>query len=672
MAYMHWMAAAFCCALAIVPTCRAQASFRPAKLAALPLTDVRIEDKLWASRMETNRTRTLEVVYRKLIEHGNIRNLAIAAGKQKGQFEGPFWADSDVYKWLEGASYTLAGRRDAALEAKVDEVIALMAAAQMPDGYLDTHFQVLDPAGRWTNLAFFHEMFCAGHLIEAAVAHYEATGRKTLLDIAVKLADHIDRTFGPGKRGGQPGHEEIELALVKLSRATGEPRYLRLAQFFLDSRGQKPSYFEREYQRLDPSKTYAFLGRRITTRTLQDELFHQSGGKLDTSYSQDHLPVRQQDKVVGHAVRAMYLYSGMADVAADARDQGLLTALDRLYRDLTGKRMYLTGGIGPSAQNEGFTTDYDLPNETAYQETCASIGVAMWTSRMLALTGDGRYADIMETALYNAFPAGVSLTGDTFFYDNPLYSGGKTARQEWFAVPCCPTNVVRTIPSLGKYIYSQSDDGLWVNLYVRSRATARLKGETFAVAQETDYPWSGTVRVKISKAPAAETALHLRVPGWSESAEFRVNGKPVKPAIDKSYATLDRHWAEGDTVEVEFPMEVQRIEANPHVAEDRGRVALRRGPMIYCLEQADQSVDLDRLVLPGNARFESHFEAGLLGGVSVITGAAMAKPAVNWDGTLYRPLRGAPGTPVTFRAVPYAAWGNRGPGKMTVWIGTGN
>lgn len=643
--------------------CPAQEAMRSVRLIALPLTSVRVTDTFWAPRIEVNRNRTLDVVRKKLLETGAIQNFDVASGKTPGRHRGPFWSDSDVYKWLEGVSYSLAARRDTGLESQANEVIAKIAAAQMPDGYLDTYFQLVHPDMRWKFLAFGHEMFSAGHLLEAAVAHYEATGNKSLLDVARKVADHIDSTFGPGKRDGQPGHEEIELSLVKLSRATGEPRYLRLGQFFIDQRGQKPSFFEREYTALDPVRTTGFLGRQITFRTLYDEFFRKEPNRFDTQYSQDHLPARQQDKVVGHAVRAMYFYSGMADVAGESHDQGLFDALLRLYRDLTTKRMYVTGGIGPSAENEGFTRDYDLPNATAYQETCASIGVAMWAQRMLALTGDGKYADSMELALYNGFPAGVSLAGDTFFYDNRLYSGGGVKRSDWFTVPCCPTNVVRILPSISKYIYSQSDDALWVNLYVEGQAKAGV-----TVSQKTDFPWQGSAKLTVSKPSADEYGLFLRVPGWARKAEFKLNGKPVEPPVDKGYARFHRRWAEGDVIDVSFEMPVDRLEANPNVLEDRGRVALRRGPLIYAFEQADNQADIDRIILPRGVRFDARYEPGLLSGVAVVTAQAMLKPAASWEDRLYRPAPESLQGPVAVRAIPYCAWANRGPGKMAVWV----
>jgi uncharacterized protein len=639
------------------------------KLTDLPFKQVKIDDQFWGPRIETNHRRTIDAVLKKNEESGAIQNLAIAAGRAKGEHRGPFWADSDVYKWLEGASYSLALKPDPALEAKVDEIINLIASAQQPDGYLDTYFQLVDPKGKWTNLAFFHEDFNAGHLFEAAVGHYESTGKRTLLNVAIKNADLFDSIFGPGKRDGIPGHEGIELALVRLYRVTGEKRYLQLAQFFIDGRGQKPSYFEREYQRLDPTKTTMFLGRKITTRTLADEFFRKDPNKFDTSYSQDHLPVREQTEVVGHAVRAMYLFSGMADVAYENGDKGLLEALDRLHHNVTTRRMYVTGGIGPSGENEGFTTDYDLPNEKAYQETCASIGMMMWNHRLFKLSGDGRYADFVEHLLYNAVLAGVSFSGDQFCYVNPLYSSGKAKRHAWFSVPCCPTNVVRVLPSLGKYIYSQSEDGLWVNLYIPGGVATKLaKGGDLTLSQSGNYPWEGNVQLKVGLATPREFKINLRIPGWAKGATIKINGEAIKPSIINGYARIDRRWANNNTIDLALPMEVQRLEANPNVAEDRGKVALRRGPLIYCLEEPDQKVDLDLIVLPGDAKLESHFEPGLLNGITVITGQGLQTSTKGWENQLYRPATAPQREPIPIKAIPYYAWGNRQYGKLAVWI----
>jgi hypothetical protein len=639
------------------------------KLTDVSFKQVRIDDKFWNPRIETNHKKTLEAVYRKNTESGAIQNLAIAAGKAKGQHRGPFWADSDVYKWLEGASYTLALTPDPTLEAKVDEVISLIAAAQDKDGYLDTYIQLANPQARWTNLAFFHEDFNAGHFFEAAVAHYESTGKRTLLDVAIRNADLWASTFGPGKRDGIPGHEGIELALVRLYRATVENRYLQLAQFFIDGRGQKPSFFEREYERLDPRKTANFLGQVRTVRHWQDWMFRKDPNKFDTSYAQDHLPVRQQTEVVGHAVRAMYLFSGMTDIAYETGDQGLIDALNRLHHNLTAKRMYVTGGIGPSAENEGFTNDYDLPNEDAYQETCASIGMMMWNHRLLKLTGDGRYGDFVEQLLYNAVLAGVSFNGDNFCYVNPLASSGKAKRHDWFTVPCCPTNVVRILPALGGCIYSRSDDGLWVNLFIQSTVqTNLLDGTAVTLAQTGNFPWDGAISVRVDVSTSKEFNINVRVPGWAPGARVEINGTEAKTSITGGYARIQRRWSNGDVIELNLPMEAQRLEANPQVLQDRGKVALRRGPLIYCLEQADQTADVDRIVLPSGARLESQFEPQLLNGVTTVSAQALQISTEGWENQLYRKLVAAEREPVRIKAIPYYAWGNRELGKFVVWI----
>ena len=642
------------------------------KLTDVSFKQVRINDKFWNSRLDINHRRTLEAVYRKNTESGAIQNLAIAAGKAKGQHRGPFWADSDVYKWLEGASYTLALTPDPELEAKVDEVISLIAGAQQKDGYLDTYIQLANPQAKWANLAFFHEDFNAGHFFEAAVAHYESTGKRTLLDVAIRNANLWASVFGPGKRDGIPGHEGIELALVRLYQATYERRYLQLARFFIDGRGRKPSFFEREYERLDPARTANFLGQVRTIRHWQDRMFRKDPTKFDTSYSQDHLPVRQQTEVVGHAVRAMYLFSGMADVAYETGDQGLLEALDRLHHNVTTKRMYVTGGIGPSSENEGFTMDYDLPNEHAYQETCASIGMMMWNHRLLKLNGQGRYADLMELLLYNAVLAGVSFNGDQFCYVNPLASSGKAKRHDWFSVPCCPTNIVRILPSLGHYIYSQSEDALWVNLYIQSDVTTKLSsGTEIKLSQTGNYPWDGQIRLKMEVLTPREFSLNLRIPGWAKGVTAKLNGRPTPLSESGGYARVHRQWTNADEIALNIPIETERLEAHPQVVEDRGKVALRRGPLIYCLEQPDHSVDVERIVLSRSVKLESHFESQLLKGVTVITGQGAQISAGGWENRLYRPLAPASPQAVSIKAIPYYAWGNRQLEKFVVWVPSG-
>ena len=644
----------------------------PIRLTALPLADVKVEDDFWSPRIETNRTKTLPHTLAQLEETGSVANFEIAAGMAKGEFSEPYWADSDVYKWLQGASYHLALQRDPELEAKVDNVIGKIAAAQRRDGYLNTHVQLVTPQKRWKNLGFYHEMYSAGHLFEGAAAHFEATGKRTFLDVATKLADNIDSVFGPGKRNGIPGHEEIELGLIDLYQVTGEERYLRLAEFFLNGRGQKPSVFELEYEQLSPTKTEGFLGRVVPVRGLHDRMYRRNPERFDTSYAQDHLPVREQTEAVGHAVRAMYLYSAMADVVYETGDQSLMDALLKLHDNVTLRRMYVTGGIGPSEHNEGFEKDYDLPNQSAYQETCATVGLALWNHRMLQLTGDGRYSDVAELALYNSFLGGVSLEGRTFCYANPMQADAGFKRSPWFSVPCCPSTIVRTFPRLGKYIYSQAraKNDLWVNFYIASTAKATIGGSEVLFRLSTEYPWNGDIRLEPELDGPVEFALHLRIPGWAESYSLRLDGQQIRATELNGYVHIEREWSPGDTIELSLPMKVERIEAHPNVVTNRGKVALRRGPIIYSLEEADNTADLDTVVLPADAQLTGRFEPDLFNGVYVITAIGLARDTDSWGDELYRPRGPGGGEEIEVRAVPYAFWGNRGVGKMIVWLDT--
>jgi DUF1680 family protein len=642
------------------------------KIREIPLKQIVIEDKFWSPRLETNRTRTLDHVYRELEETGCVRNFDIAAHKATGTFGGPWWADSDVYKWIEGASYVLGSHPDPELANRVDALIARIAAAQQPDGYLNTHVQIEEPDLRFKDLAFFHEDFSSGHLIEAAVAHYEATGKRSLLDVAVKLSNCYDATFGPGKRDGLSGHEGIELAWVRLYRATGDERYLRLAEFYLNERGQKPSIFEREYNDLPANRDVLWReGRTIKLRYPQDHLYLAHPPVFDTSYAQDNLPVREQSVAVGHAVRAMFLYSGMADVVYETGDQGLLAALNRLYDSVTLRRMYVTGGIGPSAHNEGFTDDYDLPNENAYQETCASAGMVLWNFRMFKLTGDGRYIDMLERSLYNAVLAGVSLQGNTFCYATPLACDSKFQRQPWFEVPCCPTTAARFFPSIGRYAYSQSPDGVWVNLYIGGQVNATLpNGAKVTLKQATEYPWSGDVRLVYRADAPQEFTLYLRVPAWAAAPSFTLNGKPCRHDISRGYAAIRRTWTNGDVLKLSVPLNIVKVEANPQVLQSRGEIALQRGPMIYCLEQPDNRYGIDRIALPADAKLSARFESGLMGGAITITGEGRLLDEASWANELYRPVQAPSRRPIPVTAIPYCLWGNRGQQKMKVWIRT--
>jgi DUF1680 family protein len=650
---------------------KGKAALLPAgsRLTELPLAAVQIQDTFWSPRLEVNRTRTLDHVYKELEATECIRNFDIASGKVQAKFGGPWWGDSDVYKWIEGASYILALHPDARLESKVDGLIAKIAAAQQKDGYLDTYIQLNLPDLKWKSLAFNHEMFCAGSLFEAAVAHNQATGKRSLLEVALRLADHLDSTFGPGKQAGIPGHEEVELALVRLYRLTHEKRYLQLAQYFIDSRGQKPSIFERQYERL-PARKVDLLGHPMDIKDFYRRFFLINPAKFDTSYSQDQLPVRQQRVAVGHAVRAMYLYSGMADLVYETGDEGLWEALESLHDSVTLHRMYVTGGIGPSERNEGFTADYDLPNEDAYQETCASAGMVLWNYRMLKLTGDARYADTMELSLYNALAAGVSLTGDTFCYVTPLASRGDFKRDPWFGVPCCPTTIARFVPALGRYIYSESPDGLWVNLFIAGQVNANVAGKKVTLRQSGNYPWDGKIKFTVGVEAPQDFAIRVRIPGWAPSADFQVNGEKFSPHVVNGYAEIRRSWSNGDTIDLTLPMDIQRIEANPQVLYDHGKTALRRGPLFYCLEQADQEAPVEQIILPLGAQLESQYAPGLLGGITVIKGQGLLRPLDDWKDVLYQPVHPATTQPVPITAVPYCIWGNRGLGKMAVWLNT--
>ena len=639
------------------------------RLVDIPLKSVDVDDQFWVPRIEVNRTRTIDHVYSELEQTGSIRNFDLAAGKVQGKFGGPWWSDSDVYKWIEGASYSLTIHPDPKLEARVDNLIRRIAAAQQKDGYVDTFIQIVEPDMRWKNLAFFHELFCAGSLYEAAVAHYEATGKRSLLDLAIKNADYVDSYFGKGKHAGIPGHEEVELALVKLYRLTHEERYLHLAEYFVNERGSKPSVFEQQY-RLLPSRKVDLLGRQMGVKYFYQRFFLHDPPAFDTRYSQDNLPVRQQREAVGHAVRAMYLYSAMADLAYETNDGSLLDALRSLHDSVTLRRMYVTGGIGPSEHNEGFTADYDLPNSNAYQETCASQGMILWNYRMLKLTGDSQYSDVMELSLYNALAAGVSLNGNTFCYVTPLTNRGDFQRQPWFGVPCCPTTIVRFLPSLGKYIYNRSSDGLWVNLYISSKVKTNLQNTGISLQQTSRYPWDGDVKLVVSASKATDFALHLRIPGWCRHPSLKVNGTPVNLTVMRGYAKIRRTWSNGDSIGLSLPMEVQKLRANPKVLEDRGKIALRRGPLIFCLEQPDLESPVGQVDIPVDTQFTTQFEPGLLGGVIVLKGRGIMRSATDWNIQLYRPVEelSHPSEQIPIAAVPYCVWGNRGLAKMAVWV----
>ncbi|MFC4099457.1 glycoside hydrolase family 127 protein [Paenibacillus xanthanilyticus] len=589
----------------------------------VPFNKVNIQDDFWLPRLTTLKQATLPACLAQCEKTGRISNFARAGGLEPGPHQGMYYDDSDVYKVLEGAAYTLMLERDPVLEKEVDRIIGLIAAAQETDGYLSTSYTLTSPELKWTDMEK-HEMYNGGHLIEAAVAYYEATGKRELLGVACKLADHYLSTFGPGKRHWVEGHQEIELALVKLYHITGEAKYLSFAHWLLEERGHG----------------------------------HGSGAIWEKedwgpAYCQDDVPVKDIEKVTGHAVRAMYLYAGMADVARAAGEEAYLDALLRVWAHTVERNMYVTGGIGPSQHNEGFTVDYDLPNHTAYCETCASIGMALWNHRMNLLFGDAKYADIVELELYNGALAGLSLTGDKFFYVNPLASEGNHHRVEWFHTSCCPTNLARFLPSVGGYQYAAADQGIVCNQYIAGHAELQLS-DGFAVRIEsaTEYPWEGNIRLKLRPERARTFPLLLRIPGWCRGFQVFLNRDRIPPdayRLEKGYLVLERNWNEGDTVELRLDEPVQLVRARAEVEANRGRFAIRRGPLLYCLEQADNPLlRVDDYAIPADITFT------FVSGSDILEGTTML---------LAHDRQGN-----TFRWIPYYAWDNRSPGFMQVWV----
>ncbi|MEZ2131405.1 MULTISPECIES: glycoside hydrolase family 127 protein [unclassified Sinorhizobium] len=563
-----------------------------------------------------------------------------------------FW-DSDLAKSIETVAYSLYRRANPQLEARVDAIIDMYEKMQDEDGYLNAWFQRVQPERRWTNLRDHHELYCAGHLIEAAVAYYQATGKRKLLDIMCRFADYMIKVFGHGEGQirGYCGHEEIELALVKLARVTGEKKYLDLAKYFIDERGVEPHYFTEEAIRdgRDPAK---FIQKTY-------------------EYNQAHQPVREQKKVVGHAVRAMYLYSGMADIATEYNDDTLTSALETLWDDLTTKQMYVTGGIGPAASNEGFTAYYDLPNESAYAETCASVGLVFWASRMLGRGPDRRYADIMEQALYNGAMSGLSLDGKRFFYENPLESAGKHHRWIWHNCPCCPPNISRLLASIGSYMYAVAEGEIAVHLYGESKARFEIGGAKLELSQKTRYPWNGAIRFDLSADKPARFALSLRIPQWAEGASIKVNGETIdlQSVIVDGYARIEREWKSGDHVDLDIPLAPRALFANPLVRQDAGRTALMRGPLVYCVEATDNGAGLNGIVLAGDVSTAKSSEVADLHG-AIALDLPVKRDEVDWGSALYR-TSPPKSRKTTARFVPYSFWDNREPGEMLVWVRAG-
>ena len=610
------------------------ASFHPVSVNA-----VRFEDRFWAPRLEMNRTVTLPSQIELCEATGRIDNFRRASGKKQTDFQGIFFNDSDVYKMLEGIAYSIASHPDSHLQAQMDEIVQEIVAAQDSDGYLNTYFTFERKKDRFTNLKDMHEIYCAGHLIQAAVAHHRATGSDTFLNAAIRLADHLYRQFGPEGRTGACGHEEAEMALVELYRETADSRYLSLAHLMVEARGRTPSLFG------------------------------------NSEYYQDHKPFTEQDSLVGHAVRHLYLCSGAADISMEMEGAGYLPALNNLFEDLTQRKMYVTGGAGARHEGEAFGAPYELPNERAYAETCAAIASVMWNWRMLHLTGDSKYADVMETALYNGVLSGVSLDGLYYFYENPLADRGEHRRQEWFGCACCPPNISRTLASLPGYTASVGGRDIYLHLYIKSRVTLQLPDGAVILDIDTNYPWDGDVDIKVIAAPDSPFTLHLRMPWWSAGATVATEGAArlhLETLRPKGFAAIHLSGGAGASVHLSLPMEIERVESHPHVTSNLGRIALRRGPIIYCIEGADhKDIDVWDVQLPSNARLTTAHKPELLGGVTVIEADALCGASKDWTGVLYAPY--SPVSKLSMRsvrmkAIPYYAWANREPGSMQSWI----
>lgn len=609
---------------------------------------VTIHDTFWKPTMDKVATTTLQAcIFQTEVKTPRIRNFEKVARNKNEKHEGIFYDDSDVYKALEAIAYSLKNHPDANLEKKADEWIDKIAAAQLSDGYLGTWYTLGKLDDRWTDMSM-HEDYNGGHLIEAAVAYYDATGKRKLLDVAIRFADHFDSLFGPGRKHWVTGHQELELALVKLYNTTGNKKYLSLAHWLLEERGHKYA------------KGYTWTDWK------------------DTAYAQDVVPVREQKEITGHAVRAMYMYTGAADVAALTGDEGYMHAMNRVWEDVVFRNMYITGGIGSSGNNEGFSKDYDLPNEQAYCETCASVGMVFWNQRMNLLTGDSRFIDVLERSLYNGARDGLSLSGDRFFYGNPLASKGQHYRREWFGTACCPANIARLVGSLGDYIYGASDRGLWINLFIGSATTVKIGGKDFPVRMETNYPWDGTVKIYADPASKVKTSINVRIPGWSrgeaspgdlyvfddktaDAFMLTINGKPAVYQMEKGYAVINRDWKKGDVIELTLPMKVKRVMARTELKQDEGRIALQRGPLVYCVEGADNNGNAWDMILPDGTTFETTFKKELLDGVVTI---GFEAPVVNVsaDGMSVRTEKRK------ITAIPYYAWCNRGQNPMQVWL----
>ena len=640
------------------------------KLNNASLKNIRIDDAFWNRYIDLVRNVILPYQWDMINDRVEgvpkshcIHNFRVAAGLEKGKHEGAIFLDTDLAKWLEAVSYVLASRRDPHLEALADSAVELIAKAQCSDGYLDTYYTITGEP-RWSDLFEGHELYTAGHMIEAAVAYYQATGKRRFLDIVCRMADNISDVFGSeeGKCHGYPGHPEIELALVKLYHATGEDRYLKLANYFVRQRGVRPCYFLSEKAKKE--NAYLFPEFR----------------DFGMDYCQAHLPIREQKTAEGHAVRAVYLYSAMADIAGEYHDGELLRQCDELWSNITQKRMYVTGSIGSASYGERFTTDYDLPNNTNYSESCATIGLAMFSNRMFQITRNGKYSDVTELALYNTLLAGIASDGRHFFYVNPLEVAPeiaekdptmrhvKTTRQAWFGVACCPPNIARTLASLGNYIYSADRNAVFVNLFIGSTIEVELESGKTSLSLRSEYPASGDVHITVHPETEGQTfTVAVRKPAFSQKADLSVNGRSVSAALKNGFLYLERTWRSGDEISVSFDVSFRFVHCNPRVRDNIGKVCLMKGPWVYCLEEADNGKYL------ASARIDTARAARPVKGASLPGGMVCAELCgdridyASVSDTLYSGA-GPKYTEAVFKAIPYCYWNNRGKGEMTVWM----
>lgn len=633
----------------------------------IPFNKVHVDDPFWSPRLDINQQITIPFCFEKCATTGRLSNFSRAAGLEEGEFCTQYaFDDTDVYKSIEAAAYSLTTLPNPALNSYVDSLINLVSLAQEGDGYLYTA-RTINPAGgsqfnrmgpeRWVKeREHSHELYNAGHLYEAAAAHYLATGQKTLLNIALRNAELVWREFGPGKRAVAPGHQVIEMGLIKLYRVTGDDRYLNLAKFFIDQRGRNVQYASK-------------------------------GTPYETGqYWQDHLPVTEQTEAVGHAVRAGYLYAAMADVAALTGDEDYTQAIDRIWENMVQKKYYLTGGVGAVGNGERFGENYELPNRTAYNETCAAIAQLFWNHRMFLLHGDAKYIDVLERTLYNGFLSGLSLDGRSFFYSNTLevnnhfmHADLEKSRKGWFVCACCPPNIARFIPSLPGYIYARRDDRIYVNLYISNQTSIELKRNDQVMLQMyTQYPWDGTVELRVNTTKKMDFELALRIPGWARNkpvpgnlyefmefetapVEIRVNDVPVQFRIEQGYALIRTDWTGNDKIELELPMSIHRVKALDSLADAQGKVALQRGPIVYCAEWVDNHNLVDNLILPDGAKLSTYRAQDKLGGIVSIMGDANAVQ-ISADGQNISLI------PQRLEAIPYYAWAHRGEGEMQVWL----